>query len=89
MRGLLQMMVYHVKVWLARRWCDPYLAELAERHGGVYITSQRFGKVLVPMYCVAGEFSATLAQRLHDMTAQRDHWKRRAESESGCASRKV
>ena len=77
MRGFLSMLEYRARVWLARRWCDPQLAWLAERQGSVLVTSERFGKVLVPMYHAGatGEFAAILAQRLDDMTKQRDYWR--------------
>lgn len=88
MRRLWQMTVYRARVWLARRWCDPQLAWLAEQHGSVIVTAERFGRVLVPMYQVGGvgEFSARLAERLHDMTQQRDYWKRKAERHDDISS---
>lgn len=80
MRRFLSILAHRTRLWLARRWCDPQLAVMAERYGSVLVTSERFGKVLVPMYAAMPyDATASLAQRLDRMTEERDYWKRRAE----------
>jgi hypothetical protein len=72
---------YYIRLWLARRWCDPQLAVLADRYGSVLITSERYGKLILPLYHAVwdGEVSARVMMKLERMTEERDYWKREAE----------
>lgn len=76
---LLSKWAHYTRLWLARHWCDPQLAVMAERYGSVLVTSERHGKLLIPMYhTTAYDTTAELAKRLHQMTEERDYWKRLA-----------
>lgn len=83
MRKLWQKWTYYTRLWLARRWCDPNLWWLAERHGAVIVTSERHGKVLVPIYQSGFGAEESLARQLDDMTRQRDYFKRELERYRG------
>lgn len=83
MRALLQKLAYRGRVWLARRWADPQLAVLADRYGCVLVTSERHGKLILPLYHATydGEVNARLVMQLAKMTEERDYWKERAARE--------
>lgn len=66
MRSWLSSTGHRLRLWLARHWADPQLAIMAERYGAVIVTSERHGKVVLPIYRLPfdGEIIAELAQRL-------------------------
>lgn len=77
MRAWLQRIEYRIRTWLARRWCDPQLAWLAERYGSVLVTSERHGKIILPMYHAQPyDVRAELVQRVDELIRERDFYRR-------------
>ena len=73
MVGFMQKLRYHLHIWLARRWADPALYELAERYGAAVVTAERHGKVVVPTYraIADGELVGELSRRIHELERAR------------------
>ena len=56
--------------------------EYLERYPALVVTGERHGSLTIPLFHVvtAGDALASAAIQLHEMTKDRDHWKREAES---------
>lgn len=88
MRAWLYRTGYAIRVWLIRRFVEPQLAFLAERHGAVIVTAERHGRIVLPIYRVAGEDMGRLVASMQSLANERDYWKRRAEHDAAGESSK-
>lgn len=83
MKFWLYKMQYAIRLWIARRWMDPQLVELAERYGAVIVTAERHGRIVLPIYQVSGEDTGRLVASMDALANERDYWKRRCERHDG------